>query len=430
MARPVRQSSGRWRYQPMGPNRRRLSFRWSPMTDNQAAEIAAHIDALVISVETAISVNRRTALWLADLGDELHEQLAAARLVEPRRSAALAEFIDEYISRGVSKSSTAGGVSKSSTRTRQRSARRRLVDHFGPGRDLRTITSDDARTWHRAMLEDLAPATVARDVGLARQFFNDARRRGFVTDNPFDGLSALVRPDKDRQHYIDPETISAVLQACPDAQWRALVSLARYAGLRVPSEIKGLRWSDIAWDRSRFTVRSPKTEHHTDGDRRVVPLFPEVHAALAEWFDLAEPGEERVFTLPIGQGSALRKPFLAIIARAGLTPWPKLWQNLRSSCQTDLVQRHPQHAVCAWLGNSEKIADRHYLQVTDAHFMAAVTPAEPGAPDGAAQVRRDTQGNPKTAILTHEAASDGSGIPKSGRNRTRTCDLCYVTAAL
>lgn len=49
-------------------------------------------------------------------------------------------------------------------------------------------------------------------------------------------------------------------------------------------------------------------------------------------------------------------------------PWPKLFQNMRSSRETDLAAVFPIHVVCAWLGNSPAVARKHYLQVTDADF--------------------------------------------------------------
>lgn len=60
-----------------------------------------------------------------------------------------------------------------------------------------------------------------------------------------------------------------------------------------------------------------------------------------------------------------------IIERAGVTAWPKLWHNLRSSRQTELTEDFPAHVVSAWLGNSERIATQHYLQVLDSHFDKA-----------------------------------------------------------
>ena len=38
----------------------------------------------------------------------------------------------------------------------------------------------------------------------------------------------------------------AILEACPDQEWRTLFALVRYGGLRCPSEVLKLKWSDIA----------------------------------------------------------------------------------------------------------------------------------------------------------------------------------------
>lgn len=67
----------------------------------------------------------------------------------------------------------------------------------------------------------------------------------------------------------------------------------------------------------------------------------------------------------------LRTRFEKIIKRAGVTPWPRLWHNLRASRQTELTEVFPAHVVSAWLGNSERIAAQHYLQVLDSHFEKA-----------------------------------------------------------
>ena len=77
-------------------------------------------------------------------------------------------------------------------------------------------------------------------------------------------------------------------------------------------------------------------------------------------------------------------------------PWPKLFQNLRSTRETELTERFPVHVVCAWLGNSVPVAAKHYLQVTDDHFEQAIQQA---AQNPAQYVRvsdrtqRDAQGH-------------------------------------
>ena len=69
--------------------------------------------------------------------------------------------------------------------------------------------------------------------------------------------------------------------------------------------------------------------------------------------------------------SNLRTNFLKIIKLAGQKPWPKLFQNLRASRQTELQETYPTHVVCSWMGNSPQVAQKHYLQVTDEHFEKA-----------------------------------------------------------
>ena len=71
----------------------------------------------------------------------------------------------------------------------------------------------------------------------------------------------------------------------------------------------------------------------------------------------------------------LRTRLQWIIKRAGLKPWPKLWQNLRSTRETELADQFPAHVAAAWIGNSVAVAVKHYLQVTDEHFEKAVQKA-------------------------------------------------------
>jgi len=158
---------------------------------------------------------------------------------------------------------------------------------------------------------------------------------------------------------------------CPDLQWRTIFALCRYGGLRCPSEVLGLRWSDIDWYRARMVVHSPKTEHHQGKDRRIVPLYPELLPYLQEAFELAPPGTEFVITRYRKKNTNLRTAFERIILKAQLKPWPKLFQNLRSSRETELTQKFPLHVVCAWMGNSQLVATKHYLQITEEHFQIA-----------------------------------------------------------
>jgi hypothetical protein len=82
--------------------------------------------------------------------------------------------------------------------------------------------------------------------------------------------------------------------------------------------------------------------------------------------------------VPCECNANLRTQLERIIGRAGLTPWPKLFQNLRSTRETELAESFPLKVVCEWIGNSPEVAVKHYLQVTDEHFERACS-----APTGA-----------------------------------------------
>ena len=97
----------------------------------------------------------------------------------------------------------------------------------------------------------------------------------------------------------------------------------------------------------------------------------------------------------------LRTQFERIIQRAGLKPWPELFQNLRSSRETGLAQNFPIQVVVAWLGNSEPVARKHYLQVTEDHFSRAISApskAKQNPPPQTAATPRKTKTRQTTAV--------------------------------
>lgn len=203
----------------------------------------------------------------------------------------------------------------------------------------------------------------------------------------------LCEANAARGFFVTREAAEAVAAKCPDVQWRVIFALCRYGGLRCPSEVLGLRWADVVWDRNRMVVRSPKTEGHEGKGQRVVPLFPELRPPLLAAFEAAEPGAEFVVTRYRLANVNLRTQLNKIIARAGLRAWPRLFQNLRASCATELVQRFPAHVVGAWLGHSVAIAERHYLQIRDAHFGPRCKLRRTGGANcGAAPVRTGLHG--------------------------------------
>jgi integrase len=371
-----------------------------------AVSVCARVEALAADAASKTPWDSELAAWVGSLDSVLYGKLAAVGLV-PKRDPApeasavvtLGDFLTQYI----------GGRAnlKPNTARNYEVTRNHLLGYFGADCPLASITPGDADGWRENLIGDkkLSAATVSREVKRARQYFRAAVRKRLIPENPFTDLPTPQQVNKAREHFVDRQTTAAVLAACPDAEWRLIVALSRYGGLRCPSEHLALELSDVDWGNERFTIRSPKTEHHPNGATRVVPLFPELRPYLEAVFDAAEPGTVHFINRYRDKNANLRTQFERIIRRAGAEPWPRLFHNMRASRETELAAEHPLHVVCAWIGNSQPVAAKHYLQVTDADFQRAT---ERGAESGAlsAETAAQNPAQPVSATFRHQETQD------------------------
>jgi integrase len=308
----------------------------------------------------------------ADLPAKLRTKIAGTGLIAGRKGGAartLAAFIDAYIADRVDV--------KKATKTVYGHVRRNLIDFFGERKDLAKITPRDGDRF-RAFLkgtEKLGINTINKRCGIAKQFFEAAVKDRLLTVSPFEDLPApAVKADRKKDRIIKEKDALAIIAKCPDAQWRAIFALSRWGGLRCPSEHLALRWEHVDWRRKRILVRSPKTEHLLGKESRVIPLFPELRTYLREVLAESPDDSGFVITRYRDSGTNLRTQLLKIIDRAGLKPWPNLFNNLRKTRENELLERYPSHVVGEWMGHTRAIAEEFYRRVTDDHFESAVTP--------------------------------------------------------
>ena len=348
----------------------RKSIRLGKISQRNAEAIKVKVEALIEASVAQTSWDNETATWVRKLDPKLHDKLTQVGLVDQRPEAeqvALGAFIDGYIK---GKSDVKPG-----TKEVYQHARQLLVDYFGEEKLIAKISAGDVDDWRLHLLEKgLAKNTVCRRCGIARQFFKYAVRKRLIAENPFAEITGgvAVRRNPDKDYFVSREEAAKVLDACPDAQWRLLFALSRFGGLRCPSEHLALRWGDVNWEQSRLTIRSPKTERYEGKAERVMPIFPELRPYLEEVYDQAPEGSECVITRYHRRSANLRHTLIRIIEKAGLKRWPLIFQNLRKTRETELTEVFPLHVVCSWLGNSPKVAMKHYLQTTDDHFAQAI----------------------------------------------------------
>jgi len=386
--------------------------------------IKGHVEAIVAAMGACGALDLHTAKWLGDIKDDLHGKLARLGLVAPRvpaEDARLERFIDQYTAKRTDV--------KPATKEIWGQGKRGLVEFFGADKPLADITPGGADDYKLKLVgAKLAPMTIRKRLQFAKMIFRAAVRHRLIAADPFAEVNVKASMP-DRRRFVSTEDTAKLLEACPSQDWRTIIALARYGGLRCPSEVLSVKWADVDVDAGRIRVTSPKTEHHPGKESRMIPLFPELREELRRAYELAPEGAVYVVDARFRKGSMgpngwrncnLRTTFEKIIGRAGLTVWPRMFHNLRSTRQTELSEKFPSHVVCAWLGNSLDVAREHYLQVTDQHFEKASnnptqnpTQSAAVAPRKAREAKRATARNTeRNATLRHRTKrkTDGEGF--------------------
>lgn len=367
MASVSTDANGNRTIQFVGKDKKRRSIRLGRMPVKMVREIKFRVEALNYAAITGHSVDNETALWVAARDLALLEKLAKVGLVERPEdigNVCLGSFIDEYLEERIDL--------KPGTVTQLRQVQKNLLTFSGDKLTLREFTPGHADAFKAWLSNRLAENSVRRNLGRCRQFFEAAVRKRMIGSNPFAHLKGItVKGNAERFRFVTVDEIQRVIDAAPDAQWRLIIALARYGGLRTPSETLALKWCDVDWERQRIRIPSPKTEH-VGKSSRIVPLFNELEPYLRDAFELAPEGSEFCVTRYRDATQNLRTTMLKIIRRAGLEPWERVFHNLRASRQTELAQQHPAHVVCDWMGNSEAVASEHYFHTTDADFDRAL----------------------------------------------------------
>lgn len=177
-------------------------------------------------------------------------------------------------------------------------------------------------------------------------------------------------------------------------------------------------------------------------DHRLIPLWGELLPFLETHWDQA--GDDvyvinNIARLPQSTRDESERysknagtQFKRLIKQAGFEPWSGPWKALRSSRENELelTQKFRPVAIRTWIGHSQAVAERHYLEVTESDFKAACSGGQMVGTDSmqaAATGPQQPTTNNKNAVL-HEAAVSCSNVqdgnaPGFRRHLARLSDL-------
>jgi site-specific recombinase XerD len=237
------------------------------------------------------------------------------------------------------------------------------------GRSPDTATAEDLRLFQLHLTKShVGPPTINCAVTTLRFFFGVTVGRPDVTKS-----LTFVHEPRRLPTVLSPEEVVRLLEAAPGIKYKAALSAAYGAGLRV-SEVAALKISDI--DSKRMMLRIEQGKGRKD---RYAMLSPVLLALLRDWYRIARP---RVWLFP---GRDPVKPMTtrqlrrACHAAAQMAKIAKRVSphTLRHSFATHLLEQKVDiHAIQVVLGHSKVDTTALYTHVATNTIRAIVSPLD------------------------------------------------------
>ena len=356
---------------------KRYTIRFGRMRETEANAISRQIDSLIEAKKHGFELTVESKAWIRDTASivilkrliatgvlDADTQPAKQRL-SPENAAesipSLEDFINWYVNQRKADC-------EPSTVRKLKASLNQLAVFCQKTADIKTIadfSQINAFQYRLHRLENRAEATVAKDIKICKTAFNYAKRNGWLSSNPFTELKAGREHNPDGQRVIAIETYEKLIDSCPNSTWRVIITLARIAGLRLPSELVNLKWEHINWSEGTILITSPKTKRYGK-HQRTIPLFPRLETELAEHFELTGSNSEYVIEQAAmrSRDANLRTTFHRIRERAGIPIFPNPFRNFRLSAANDVCRGgFTMKVVTEWFGHDMATALKHYHQV-------------------------------------------------------------------
>jgi integrase len=217
--------------------------------------------------------------------------------------------------------------------------------------------------------EGMAPATVNRYLSsLSKAFNNAVREWHWLQDNPLSRVSKKPEPRGVVRCLSDDERVR-LLDACKQSEYKPLYLMVLFSmttGMR-RGELLGLRWQDVDLERRVAILHNTK-----NGDRRSVPIVPEVADLLREHGKVRKLGNDQVFTSDGAPEVWLfDKAWYAALKAAKVKDFR--WHDLRHTAASYLAMSGSTTAeIAAVLGHRTLQMVKRYAHLSDQHVGTVV----------------------------------------------------------
>lgn len=185
----------------------------------------------------------------------------------------------------------------------------------GAERPLTEIETRHIVAYRDALADRLSASTSNLAIKVLRLMFEDARREGFLADNPAKDCPRLKAEVVEQRRPFTMDELRDILASC-DAEWRSMILFGLYTGQRI-ADLARLTWANLDLIADEVQVRTAKTN-------RIVripicaPLKKHI-AGLTASDDPKTPLHPRACQLiERGSGPMLSRQFGDLLASVGL----------------------------------------------------------------------------------------------------------------
>jgi hypothetical protein len=402
------------------PSGHRAKIFCAGLDKKQTQLVQSHVEQLVAARRSVTAIPPSTAAWVGDLKGPLRDRLEALQLIIPEKATSditIVQYMERFIAALADK--------KPNTIRIYHRSLYFAKQFFGETR-LTEVTTGQARGFKAFLLSPertdggrtLGENTARKMICKLKTVLTAAVEEELITKNPFKvkGLSSSVSASsKERERFIEQADVDSVIGSAPDDEFALIIALARYGGLRTPSEFPLLTHGSfkLSGDAPHFEVFAPKTGH-CKPDKRIVPVFPELLPYVEKVVSISRAKQggfvfsDRYRTCTEAN---ITNTMRRTIKKAGLQIWPKLWQNLRASRETELLRRFDIKDVCNWLGNTPAVALKHYLRADNDALRKATQAVSP-------PVTGDLSGELNTPEPTELAGTERKSTRRKDQQKT------------
>ena len=137
-----------------------------------------------------------------------------------------------------------------------------------------------------------------------------------------------------------------------------------------------MKWRHVDSEAGTLTVIDSKKKVP-----RVMPLFEHVLAELEKQREITGKTPFVASTqMRSSSSSANYQKICDAIRRSGQQPWERVRQNLRTSCENDLLELFDERLVTQWLGHTVNVSRAHYQKLRPSDYRKAVQRAAENNP--------------------------------------------------